>query len=211
MNRKNSIFLALLLTFLAAPAWSQVELGLQFSPSLSFNRIDGDDASVSLTPNGAGFRGIFGVLGDIYFQENYYFSTGLFFVPKRVGIEDATNNIDEAYRLHYLQIPATLKLFTNEVALDMRIYFQVGLTADIKILEDELSDEVRYIEDFRAFDSNVLLGSGLEYRIGYSTTVYGGLSYRRGLINVVKNQFEPNVGDIIIKNDMLSLDLGVKF
>ncbi|WP_277476558.1 outer membrane beta-barrel protein [Catalinimonas alkaloidigena] len=211
MNRKNSIVLALLLTLLATPAWSQVELGLQFSPSLSFNRIDDDQASVALSPDGTGFRGIFGLLGDIYFQENYYFSTGLFFVPKRVGIEDATNNIDEAYRLHYLQVPATLKLFTNEVALDMRIYFQVGLTADIKILEDELSDEVRYIEDFRSFDSNVLLGTGLEYRIGYSTTVYGGLTYRRGLINVVKNQFEPNVGDIIIKNDMLSLDMGVKF
>lgn len=211
MNRKNSIFLALLLTFLAVPAWSQVELGLQFSPSLSFNRIDDDDASVDLSTNGVGFRGVFGVISDFYFQENYYFSTGLFFVPKRVGIEDATNNIEESYRLHYLQIPASLKLFTNEVALDMRLYFQVGLTFDVKILEDELSDQVRYIEDFRNFDSNVLLGTGLEYRIGYSTTVYGGLSYRRGLVNVVKNQFEPNVGDIMIKNDMLSLDLGVKF
>lgn len=211
MNRKNSIFLALLLTFFALPAWSQVELGLQFSPSLSFNRIDDDDATESLSTNGVGFRGIFGLLADFYFQENYYFSTGLYFVPKRVGIEDANNNISEAYRLHYLQVPASLKLFTNEVALDMRIYFQVGFTADIKILEDQISEEVAYIRNFRAFDSNFLLGTGLEYRMGYSTTVYGGLSYRRGLVNVVRNPLDPSVGDIIIKNDMLSLDLGVKF
>ncbi|WKN33819.1 outer membrane beta-barrel protein [Porifericola rhodea] len=211
MKKKNSIFLALLLTVLAGPAWSQVELGLQLSPSLSFNRLDDDDASVDLSTDGVGGRIVAGLIGDIYIQENYYFSTGLFFVPKRVGIQDATNDIDEAYRLHYLQVPLSLKLFTNEVALDMRVYFQVGLTADIKILEDNLSDEVRYIEDFRAVDSNVLLSSGLEYRMGYSTTLYGGLSYRRGLVNVVKNQYEPNVGDIIIKNDLLSLDLGVKF
>jgi hypothetical protein len=211
MKRKNTILFALLLLFISSPAFSQFELGLQLSPSLSFNRIDDDEATVGLSTNGAGARILAGLIGDFYIRENYYFSTGLFFVPKRVGLEDATNNIEEAYRLHYLQVPASLKLYTNEVALDMRIYFQVGLTLDVKILEDELSDEVRYIQDFRTFDSNVLIGSGLEYRIGYSTTVYGGISYRRGLVNVVKNQYEPNVGDIIIKNDLLSLDLGVKF
>jgi len=211
MKRKNTIFLALVLLISASPAYSQFELGLQLSPSLSFNRIDDDEASVGLSTNGIGARIPAGVIADVYIRESYYFHTGLFFVPKRVGIGDADNNIEEAYRLHYLQLPAALKLYTNEVALDMRLYFLVGLTLDVKILEDELSDEVRYVQDFRAFDANVMVGSGLEYRIGYSTTIYGGFSYRRGLVNVVKNQFEPNVGNIIIKNDMLSLDLGVKF
>lgn len=210
MKRKNTILLALLLVAMASPAWSQVELGLQFSPSLSFNRINDDDAAIDLSSDGVGLRMVGGLMGDVYLQENYYFSTGLFFVSKRVGIEDAANNVDEAYRLHYLQVPATLKLFTNEVALDMRIYFQVGLTLDVNIMEDNITDEATYIQNFRNFDSNVLLASGLEYRIGYSTTVYGGLSYRRGLVNVVKDP-GPDVGDVIIKNDLLSLDLGVKF
>lgn len=212
MKRKNTIFLALLLTILAGPAWSQVELGLQLSPSLSFNRVNDDDASLGVSSDGVGFRMVGGLMGDIYLQENYYFSTGLFFVSKRVGIEvqDATSNVEEAYRLHYLQIPATLKLFTNEVALDMRIYFQIGLTLDVNILEDNITENASYIQNFRNFDSNVLLASGLEYRIGYSTTVYGGLSYRRGLVNVVRD-VDMGVGDVIIKNDMLSLDLGVKF
>ena len=211
MKRKNTIFLALILLMLSFPAYSQFELGLQLSPSLSFNRIDDDEATVGLSTNGVGARIIGGVIADFYIRENYYFNTGLFFVPKRVGIEDADNNIEEAYRLHYLQLPATLKLYTNEIALDMRLYFQVGMTLDVKVLEDELSDEVAYVQNFRPIDANVLLGSGVEYRIGYSTTLYGGFSYRRGLVNVVKDQFDPNVGEIIIKNDLLSLDLGVKF
>jgi len=211
MKRKNTIFLALSLLLLSSPAFSQFELGLQLSPSLSFNRIDDDEATVGLSTDGVGARLMAGVIADIYIRENYYFNTGLFFVPKRVGIEDADNNLREEYRLQYLQLPASLKLYTNEVALDMRIYFQVGLALDIKILEDEVSDDVRYVQDFMPVDLNVMFGSGLEYRIGYSTTLYGGLSYRRGLVNAVRNQFEPNVGDIIVKNDMLSLDLGVKF
>ncbi len=211
MKRKNTIFLALMLLLISSPAFSQFKLGLQLSPSLTFNRIDDDEATVNLSTDGAGARMMAGVIADFYIRENYYFSTGLFFVPKRVGIEDATNNTEEAYRLHYLQLPATLKLYTNEVALDTRIFFQVGLTLDVKILEDELSDEVTYVQDFRTFDSNVMIGSGVEYRVGYSTTLYGGMSYRRGLVNVVRNQFDPNVGGIIIKNDLLSLDLGIKF
>ncbi len=208
MNRKNIILLAFLLFTFSGAAWAQqVELGFQLSPSLSFNRIDDDNTSDDLSTDGIGGRMIVGVIGDINFQENYYFSTGLLFVPKRVGISTPVG--DEAYKLHYLQLPATLKLFTNEVALDMRVYFQVGLTLDFKLLEDNITENATYISDFRGFDSNVLLASGLEYRIGYSTTIYGGLSYRRGLVNVVKNASGP--GDFIIKNDMLSLDLGVKF
>lgn len=210
MKRKNTIFLALLFVMMASPAWSQVELGLQFSPTLSFNRINDDDADVGLSSNGVGFRMVGGLISDFYLQENYYFGTGLLFVTKRVGIEDAASNVEEAYRLHYLQVPATLKLYTNEVALDMRIYFQVGFTLDVNILEDNITEEASYIQNFRTFDSSVLLASGLEYRIGYSTIVYGGLSYRRGLVNVVKDP-GANVGDVVIKNDLLSLDLGVKF
>jgi hypothetical protein len=212
MKTKNIIFFTLAVLLLSTgSAFSQVKLGLQLSPSLSFNRIDDDEATLDFNTDGVGGRILAGVVGDFYFRENYYFSTGLFFVPKRVGLEDPTNNIEEAYRLHYLQVPLALKLFTNEVALDMRLYFQVGLTLDVKILEDNLTDEVRYIQNFRNLDSNVLLGAGMEYRMGYSTVVFGGLSYRRGLVNVVKDQFEPGVGELIIKNDYLSLDLGLKF
>jgi len=209
MKSKNILTLAFLCSLISAPAVAQLELGLQLSPSLSFNRIDDDAANLAFSTDGVGGRIMAGVIGDFYFRENYAFSTGLFFVPRRVGLEDA-DNIEESYRLHYLQIPAALKLFTNEVALDTRIYFQVGLTLDVKILEDNLSEEVRYIPDYRNLDSNVLIGSGVEYRFGYTTKIYGGLSYRRGLVNVIK-ETAANAGDLIIKNDMLSLDLGVKF
>ncbi|MEM9675212.1 MAG: outer membrane beta-barrel protein [Bacteroidota bacterium] len=191
---------------------AQVKLGVQLSPTLSFNRIDDDEALVGTGNDGIGGRLMAGILADYMFQENYYVSSGLFFTPKRVGIATTvdTNPVEEAYRLHYLQIPASVKLFTNEVALDTRIYFQAGFTLELKILEDNISDDVTLITDFRPIDSSLLLGTGVEHQFGYSTIVFGGFSYRRGLVNVVKST-NAALGNVVIKNDLFSLDLGVKF
>lgn len=206
--KKLLLIFSLILMFL--PAFSQIKLGVQLSPGLSFNRIRSESASNNFSPSGVGGRLVAGVTADYPFQENYYVSSGIFFVPKRVGIQ-GPDEFKEVQRLHYLQIPATLKLFTNEVALDTRIYFQVGLTADIKILEDNISDEIRYVQDFRPVDSSLLAAAGAEYRFGYNTIIYGGLSYRRGFGNVVKNALNPSAADLIIKNDILGIDMGIKF
>ncbi len=209
MKKTTFIFPILFLIF-SAPAFSQVDLGVQISPSLSFNRLRDESPTEDFSASGVGGRLVAGLIADYNFQENYYASTGLFFVPKRVGIEGG--NGKEAYRLHYLQIPVSIKLFTNEVALDTRIYFQAGLTADIKLLEDNISDQVTYVTQFRGLDSSLLIAAGAEYRFGYSTILFGGISYRRGLGNVVKNTI-PGVEskDLIIKNDLLGIDIGVKF
>lgn len=202
------LLLLLVLSYIGANA--QLKLGIQMSPTLSFNRIDDDEAQMEFTNDGVGGRLVAGAVADYMFQENYYVTSGIFFVPKRVGIKSTADGTEEAYRLHYIQLPAAVKLFTNEIALDVRIYFQAGFTLDFKILEDNLSDDTRFIQDFRAVDSSLLLGTGAEYQLGYSTILFGGFSYRRGLANVVRNT-APDVGDLIIKNDLFSLDLGIKF
>lgn len=210
MKRLLLIFACVLFAF---PSFSQVKIGLQASPSLSFNRVRNEGPVDGFTPDGVGARILAGIIADYGFQQNYYVSSGLFFVPKRVAIrrEGANGSAEtELYRLHYLQIPATLKLFTNEVALDTRVYFQVGLTLDVKILEDNISESPEYVDRFRPVDSSVLLGAGAEYRVGYNTILFGGLTYRRGLANVIRNANAVADG-IIVKNDMLSLDLGIKF
>ena len=200
---------AFLLFFCGSTAFAQVKIGLQVSPTLSFNRIK-DESTLNFSSNGVGGRLVAGVIADYLWQENYYISSGLFFVPKRVGIE-SSGGVEEAYRLHYLQIPIALKLFTNEVALDTRVYFQVGLTADVKLLEDNLTEQTVYVDRFRAIDSSLLLSAGAEYRYGYNTIFFGGFSYRRGLGNVVRRENDVAGGELIVKNDLFSLDLGIKF
>jgi hypothetical protein len=204
------LFLASSTAGFAQIDFSRIKLGLQVSPTLSFNRVDDESADVNFSSDGVGGRMIGGAVLDYMLTDNYFISSGLFFVPKRVGLRSDADDARDRHKLHYLQIPATMKLFTNEVALDTRIYFQAGFTLDIRLLEDNISETTTYVEDFGFVDSSLLLGVGAEYRYGYNTIFFGGFSYRRGLANVVRNEVAP-AQDLVVKNDLFSLDLGIKF
>lgn len=189
---------------------AQTRLGLKVSPLLSVNRANDDENNVNINSDGVGLRMSVGPVIDVYLKENYYFSTGLFYTPKRVGvaINDSGLTREEDYSLQYLQLPATIKLFTNELALDKRLYFQLGGQTEIKINEKN-SDPNNFVERFRFFDFSVVAGFGLEYRIGVNSTVFGGISYTRGLINAASKRRSDY--DFSIKNDLVSLDLGIMF
>ncbi|MEM1408262.1 MAG: porin family protein [Bacteroidota bacterium] len=194
---------------------AQFKLGIQFSPTLSTNRIEANSDSLNLDTDGTGLRMALGPIIDYQIKDNYYFSSGLLFVSKRVGVE--ATRVDgsglpnrETYSLQYLQVPISLKLFTNEVSIDKKFYFQMGTTMEFAIDEKSTEDENFLIEDFALFDASLLLGFGLEYRLGVNTTVFGGFSYHRGLFNVVSDQVALDT-DLRFKNDYLGLDMGIKF
>lgn len=191
---------------------AQVNIGIQVSPSLSFNRVSETSDSANLSPTGVGGKLQAGVFSDFLIAKSYYFSTGIFFVPKRIALQDnGTPSVEEVYHLQYLQVPLMLKLFTDEVTLDTRIYFQTGVTGEVKIHEKTDLDVQTYLGNFRTFDASWIIGAGIEYRIGYTTTLFGGFSYRRGFINSLTKPFQPLNGDLSIRSDFVSLDLGVKF
>lgn len=195
----------------ASLAFGQTQIGLKLSPALSVNRVQSDSESQHFSANGAGGRISFGPILDLFLRDNYYFSTGLLYTPKRAGVSATRNGvkIEEAYSLQYLQIPATLKLFTNEVALDKRLYFQVGGLTEIKVNEKDGQGDI-LVDKFRFFDFSLVCGVGLEYRLGVDTSIFGGLSYNRGLFNAASKQ-SGDYDDFRLKNDMLMLDFGVKF
>ncbi len=194
---------------------AQFKLGIQFSPTLSTNRIEASSDSLNLDTDGTGLRMALGPIIDYQIKDNYYFSSGLLFVSKRVGIESTRVDGDglpnrETYSLQYLQVPLSLKLLTNEVSLDKKFYFQLGTTLEFAIDEKSKGDTNFLIDDFAFFDSSLLLGFGLEFRLGVNTTLFGGFSYHRGLANVVGEQAALDT-EIKMKNDYLSLDMGIKF
>lgn len=209
--RKLILVVAAILALQTAQAQSKI--GIKFSPTLSTNRIvNDDDPANSISSNGVGGRIIFGPIVDLFITDNYYFSTGLLYAPKRVGVtvtETGGTRAQEAYKLQYLQLPATLKLFTNELALDTRVYFQLGGLLEVKISDKPQKNNFIYIDRFRPFDVSLHLGSGVEYRLGFNTLLFGGFFYNRGLINVVTRTH--NDVDINIKNDLVGLEVGVKF
>lgn len=212
MKRLFSVFIFLLIL---QSGYGQVKLGLKFSPLLSLNQVELISDTLDMNNGSSRARFSLGLVVDKPLSDTYYFSTGLIILPKRVGIEvipengGTTPNTFEAYNLQYLQIPLTLKLFTNEIQPDLSIYFQVGGSFEIKVDDKPKDEDYILIEKFNPFDIGAMLGAGAEYRVGINTILFGGFSYQQGLIDVVSEA--RNNLDLTIKNSVVTLDLGIKF
>lgn len=188
---------------------AQTKLGLKIAPVVSSNRATND--SLSVESDGSKMKVSIGLIVDKPLTETYYLSTGLIYVPKRVAFRFADPALeDEEYNLQYLQIPLTLKLFTNEISPDVKAFFQVGAGLEFKVYEEKQDPLYVAVNEFNAMDLSVILGTGVEYRAGINTTLFGGISYQRGLTNVVS---EPNIlnEDLQLRTTIFSIDIGVKF
>jgi hypothetical protein len=213
----------LLFTLLAlggtSTAFAQVEIGLKLSPSITSLRADGptsnkfENSDTKLSLGG-------GLLVDYFFGENYAFSTGLFLTGRGGTFKYTANGSSEQQKLaiQYLELPVTVKLFTNEVAPGTRVYFQVGgalatpVGARINGKTSYELDNTKASDHVLFIDANVLAGTGVEYQLGKSTKIFAGLSYHRGLMNI-DSYFddERDIKDVTIKNSEVALDLGIKF
>src|SRR5699024_4570828 len=130
--KRYCLVLGLFLILFTANA--QTKIGIKVSPLLSVNRVSTDDGNIAAASDGVGLRFSFGPIVDFFLKENYYFSTGILYTPKRAGIsikDELGIQRSEDYKLQYLQIPAMIKLFTNELALDTRVYFKFGAIPEI--------------------------------------------------------------------------------
>ena len=234
----KKILLALLvLAASASTAVAQVEIGLKVSPSITSLRADApSDNPFSSSSSKFSFGG--GLLVDYFFGENYAFSTGVFLTGKGGtysyteplsagtpvgGAPGASRVVTQKLTAQYIELPATVKLFTNEVAPDVRLFFQVGGSVGVPIVA-RINDEKFFKDPYNKnaeteayshvfkFDANAILGVGAEYQLGARTKVLGGLSYHRGLVDLDR-YFEKERGfrDVSIRNNVFALDLGLKF
>ncbi|MDN5216371.1 outer membrane beta-barrel protein [Fulvivirgaceae bacterium BMA12] len=209
---KNCIIIFFLF-FVSSYTVAQTRLGLRISPTISANRLESKADSLDLANNGAALRFIAGIFADKYLGGSYYFSTGLFYAPKRVSYE-VTNNLTgsktkEIYNLQYVLLPLSLKLLTSEIALDTRLYFQVGVNLEVKIHEEAVRTSELYVNKFRNLEASSLLGLGVERRISTNVNLYGGFTYYRGLFNVASSRSDQP--ELIVKNDLFSLDFMIRF
>lgn len=229
----KKVFLALVVLVAAvSTASAQVEIGLKVSPSITSLRAESTTKNAFASDGSQlGFSG--GLVVDYFFGENYAFSTGLELAGKggSVRYTDYYNNgvgignaFQTSYKMstQYLQVPLTVKLFTNEIATATRLYFQVGGSLNVPIgtringskfytdpatgTENKAGDYVYF------FDADALVGAGAEYTLGQSTKLFAGLGYHRGLVDI-DHYFESKRGfsDVTIKNSSFGLDLGIKF
>ncbi|GAA4377978.1 porin family protein [Hymenobacter koreensis] len=228
---KKALFaLALLMAGAATTATAQVEIGLKVSPSITSLRVDSPSGR-AFASDGSKFGIGGGLVVDYFFGQNYAFSTGLMLTSKggTITYRDQTSptNPDEITRtqkigLQYLEIPVSVKLFTNDIATDVKLYFQVGATANASVgarvnegkffTDPSTGVELKASKHFIIPDAALLGGFGAEYQLGQSTKVFAGVSYHRGLFNIDRYfEKERNVSGVSIKNTEVALDFGIKF
>ena len=236
----KKVFLALFtVAATAGTAAAQVEIGLQLTPSITSLRADSptSGAGHSFKSDGSKLNFGGGLVVDYFIGENYAINTGLFISGKGGKISytetQAGGNASPSYQVQqnfttqYLELPVGLKLFTNEVTTDVRVYFQANISAAVPIgtringdkyykdaaldansgdYETKAGDHVFFI------DSNASLGFGAEYQLAKTTKVFGGFSYHRGLIDADR-YFEKkrDFDNVSLKNSSFALDLGIKF
>lgn len=216
--------ITLLMLFLCAgfTSMAQVEIGLQLSPTVSGNRFVAEDR-YNFEKESNKLRLGVGVVVDYFFAQNYAFSTGLMYRSK--GSEITYTEMDDSgaprvmkddIAVQYVQLPLTLKLFTNEVAPGTILYFQVGGSLNTKVAaqvnDKKVINSEKVIKRFNIFETDAILGGGVEFQMGQSTKVFGGLTYHRGLTDI-DDFYEKKFGDknISVKNNGVSLDFGLKF
>lgn len=219
---------------------SKFKLSLRFAPNISMTRVVDKDENDqhNFQADGAGLRFSAGVLGEQYFNKNYAFYSGLWYTSYRSSLKFSSENITPSYsgstirNIQYVQIPLALKMLTNEIATDMRMYFVIGGTAGFRISEKEVefkttepvnADGVQTITRPRKSDYayilpdlGVLTSIGVEYQLGENTAVFGGLSYNRGLLNVAstKGPFVHNLASsryYRVSHSLISLEMGIRF
>lgn len=213
--RKSLLFLSFSLVG-ALACFSQTKLGLKFSPLFSSHKTSLKSDQLEVFQGKTATRMSIGLIVDHPLTDTYFLSSGLIYLPKRVNINleeeeggTAPTNPFESYDLNYLQIPLSLKLFTNEIALDISLFFQVGLILEFKIFEQALNEDYEFISKFNFFDTAAIIGTGIEYRLGINTLFFSSISLQKGLINII-NQTNPEY-PLVIRNQIVSIDVGMKF
>jgi hypothetical protein len=203
-----------------------IEMGIRFAPHLDLNTADGTGSYLGFRNNGAGMRFSVGPTLDYYFfKDRYAFSTGLWYTIKRSGFQMPgafgqsrfNPNLPEqesTYNLQYLQLPVTVKLFANDIAPGIRLYVQTGGLLSLKLAEkaqDKSRNGLYLAEsggDRRQYgfgDIELLLGTGVQYKLNRNNALNLGISYQRGLLNVARGR------ELISKNRAVSIDLGFQF
>lgn len=216
--------------FTIGAASAQVEIGLKVSPSITNLRADSPRNGTNATgfkneKSKLGFGG--GVIIDYFFGQNYAFSSGLFLTGKggTISYLDPAKNVryNQKIGVQYLEVPVSLKLFTNDISEGTKVYFQVGgtlagaIAARIdgeKFYQDpgNSNAETRASKHVIVPDVGLLGGAGVEYLLGQSTRLIAGLSYHHGIVNIDR-YFDNNrkFSNVTLKNSEVALDLGIKF
>jgi len=130
-------FAAMLMILILNKSSAQTKLGLKLTPFIITQRIASSNDTINIGHGSNAFIPSVTLFAEIPLSTNYFFTTGIGYISKRINlnVNESEDNfhITKNYNVQYVRLPATLKLYTNEISLDKKLYFQFGPIIEIAI------------------------------------------------------------------------------
>jgi len=212
---RKYVISALLVLFISGASLAQdYRIGIKIAPTLS-NVRTGSSGSTDVQRDGTAVKFLLGAFVDMPFKENYFFSGGVNFASKMSKYTATTlgGSVAEEYDHEYVQVPLLLKLYTNEVMLDTKLFFNFGLVPEVRLNttnESTSSNGGPIISEWSNLDLAGNFGGGIERGIGVNTRIFAALNYNIGFINQVQTNLTAFDG-IVLKSNLIMLEFGIKF
>ena len=213
-------FFLLPLCLMAQEESNKFQLGFTGSPNIGWLQVTNDGTSNMTSENPkVGFS--YGVLGDIGFARNYYFSTAFVVTTingnssvSNINTGPGTGNIDYTWKIRYIEVPLTLKLKSNDNN-GIKYYGQFGLGTGVKISARQdfitrnasgtpFGDNLNISDNVNTLRLSLVAGGGTEWQVGPDLRVLTGLTLNNGFTNTLD-------GSDQLRNSYLALTLGIFF
>lgn len=230
MKKISLLFLFFVWSFalLAQDDDTGFKLGFKIGTPIGFNSVKATENGVDASTNGSSLRFMVGPIADIVWTERYALTTGILFTTKQanhasvIPIVDGNGNsldlnVAEKYGLQYIQIPVGLKLFTDELFENGKGFVSFGVQPEVLVGNSRKSGNyldaqgrsASFIKKFNPIDFGMFIGVGVEYKIG-NNPIFGGIGYQRSFINVVNELDIQGPKVLSIKQNLLTIEVGVK-
>lgn len=194
----KKLLLCLVFSFSTLLAIGQhTQFGFFIEPTYNWNKID--NAFIDGSPS-IGFS--YGLVVDYLMTDRYTVHTGLSHSMIKSNLDKQTGDGREIYeyRLHFLEIPATLKLRTNQLG-HFKYYGLLGMTPGVLMkarrdLDSPLGfseENVKAGEDIRKINLALTFGAGLEYAIDDVTSIFAGLHFNNGFTNLIDDKDDNKI------------------
>lgn len=211
------IFLGTIISLTAQS--TRMRFNVEVDPQFAWFKSDDE----SVEPDGSVFHLHAGLNMDYFFAENYAFvlGVGINNLGGDLNYADTTEFISKGevlqvdpdqtvkLNLQYIDIPIGLKLKTEELGyatLFLQLGFNPMINLNAKVSSDDASwDKEDVMESIKLFCLGYHAGIGVEYKLGGSTALIGGLRWSSGLTDVTDND-RANVS-----LNTITIHLGVLF
>lgn len=222
---KRALLVALIFTAITATAQRSFRFGLTGSSGISWIKPD----TKGYTNDGLSISTSYGFMMDLAIagSENYAFSTGFnisdlkgkvaypTFETFELGNNltlNTTANSSGTYKLRYLDLPALLKMKTNEIGY-FTYFAQIGLIGGVRLRSvydgkstatgttTEKPYDNETVTDIRLFRAALAIGGGLEWNLSGNTSLMGCIRYQNGFSNILKGNYYEIDNNNIVKLD----------